>query len=151
MVLTIMIGATSVATELSTMATTAATKGFFSSANRGMNFPPDSRRDRFCRGPFAAVSSVYFIVARTSLGVVELDIFRRCLHQFLVGSHGQKLALHQEDDLVVVNDRGNLLRHRYQRDAGIILVYVLQNGPFGGSVHACRRSEERRVGKECRS
>src|SRR5580692_6596797 len=97
MVRTIMTGATRVATELNTIAAIAAINGFFSAAKSGRNFLPDSRSDRLGRGPFA-VSSVYFIVACAALGIVELDIFRRCLHQLLVSSHGQNLAFHEENN-----------------------------------------------------
>src|ERR1035438_2525888 len=99
---TMKIGATSVATELNVIATTAAMKGRFSLANSGINFRLDSRKDVFCRGPFT-VSSVYFIVARAALGVVELDIFRRSLHQFLMLADGQDFAFHQQNDLVIVD------------------------------------------------
>src|ERR1700689_1590859 len=107
MVRTMMTGATRVAAELSTMAESAAIKGLFSVANRGMNFLPDSRNDRFCRGALSSgdlpVSSVYFIVAFVLLGIVELDIFGRCFHQFLVFPHRQNLAFHQKNNLVVID------------------------------------------------
>src|SRR5580698_1792048 len=95
-------GATSVASELSTIATIAALNAPFSEANSGRNFLPDSRRDRL--GPVRSwVSSLYFIMARAPLGIVELDIFRRGVHQFLVRSSSEHLALHQKDDLIVIH------------------------------------------------
>ena len=120
MIRTIRTGATSVARELSTSAINAPMNARFSVANSGMNFLLDSRSDRLGRGP-VLVSSLYFIVARAPLGIVKLDIFGRRLHQFLVFSNGQHLALHQKDDLVVIHHRCNLLRHRNQRDSRIIL------------------------------
>ena len=85
----------------------------------GLAQRPLRPRGRARNGP-VAVLSVYFVVARASLRVVELDIFRRCLHQLPVRADGQDLALHQENDLVVIHHGGDLLRHRNQRDAGII-------------------------------
>src|SRR5665213_826540 len=100
-VLTITTGATSVVSELNTMAATAPMKGTFSVAKSGRNFLPDSRSDRFCGR--AAFSSVYFIVARAALGIVELDIFGRRLHQLAVRADGQEFTFHQENDLVVID------------------------------------------------
>src|SRR5580704_15645594 len=100
-------GATRVAIELNVIAATAAAKGRFSVANNGMNFRLVSRNDFFCRGP-CPVLSVYFIVDRAALGVVELDIFRRDLHQFLVPADSEDFAFHEKNDLVVIDDRGDL-------------------------------------------
>src|SRR5580698_9207773 len=95
-------GATSVASELSTIATIAALNAPFSAANRGRNFLPDYRKDRL--GPVrSSVSSLYFIMARASLGIVELDICRRSVHQYLVRTSSEHLTLHQKDDLSLIN------------------------------------------------
>src|ERR1700727_1985448 len=108
MMRTIKTGAMSVASELSTIAVRAAMQWRFSVAKNGRNFLLDSRTERLGRGP-AAVSSLYFIVAGAALGIVELDIFRRCLHEVPVGSAGQDLTLHQQDDLVVIHHGCDLL------------------------------------------
>src|SRR5580700_5058683 len=109
MIRTIRTGAIRVASELSTMAAKAPTQAFFSVANNGTSFLPDSQNERFCPMRFC-VSSLYFIVARASLGIEELDIFGRCLHQLLVCADGEHLAFHQQDNLIVVGHRCNLLR-----------------------------------------
>src|ERR1700681_3793776 len=103
-------GATSAATELTTIATRAVITFRFSLAMSGANLliparsvPLDWRT--------LLVSSVYFIMAGASLRVIELDVFRRRRHQVLVRSGGQHLALHQENDLIVVCNRGDLLGH----------------------------------------
>src|SRR5438309_1124761 len=61
------------------------------------------------------VSRVYFIEIRAPLRFVDLDVFGRRFHQAPVRSHGQHLAFHQQDDLVVILHRRDFLRHRDQR------------------------------------
>src|SRR6202171_3444580 len=94
-------GATSAATELNTIATRAVITLRFSLAISGANLLIPARSTPLDCGSLL-VSSVYFIVAGASLRVIELDVFRRRRHQLLVRSGGQDLALHQENDLIVV-------------------------------------------------
>src|SRR5207244_3697419 len=124
-------GPVNAASELIVIATTATMMWGFSSATSGTNRLIPLRRDTGPRllGP---VSSLYFIVTGTALGVEELDIFRRCLHQFLMPSGRQDLSLHKKDDLVVIHYGRDLLRYRDKRDAGIIRAHVLQNGALRG-------------------
>src|SRR5690349_13689193 len=137
MVRAIRTGATSEATELKVMATTATMMLGFSSATSGTNRLIPLRSDAGGRG-ILPESSVYFVVAGTALRVEELDIFGRCLHQLLVRSGGEHLSLHQNDDLVVIRHGRDLLRHREECHPRIILPYVLQNGVFRGRIHARR-------------
>src|SRR5678816_4378995 len=128
-------GPVSAASELMVMAITATMMWGFSSATSGTNRLIPLRSDTGPRllGP---VSSLYFIVAGAALGVEELDIFRRCLHQFLMFSRRQDLSLHQKDDLVVIDYGRDLLRHRDKRNPRIILAHVLQNDALRGGIHA---------------
>src|SRR5579864_7670433 len=114
-----MIGPTSAAPVLTSMATratpTSPVSGFISGRKRltpapTLLFFPNALE----------VSRVYFIEICTPLRFVDLDVFRRRLHKAPVRSRGQHLAFHQQDDLVVVLHRRDFLRHRDQRDAGII-------------------------------
>ena len=56
-------------------------------------------------------------MAGAALRVIDLDVLGRGLEQLLVGARRQHLSFHQQDDLVVVLDRRDLLRDRQQRDA----------------------------------
>src|SRR6476646_10080766 len=135
MVCAIRTGPVNDASELMVMATTATITWRFSSPTSGTNRLIPLRSDTGPRllGP---VSSLYFIVAGAALGVEELDIFRRCLHQFLMFSRRQDLSLHQKDDLVVIDYLCCLLDHRDKRNPRIILAHVLQNGVLRGGIHA---------------
>ena len=53
-----------------------------------------------------------------------------------VGSGGEHLAFHQENDLIVVFDGSDFLRDGDQSDAGILFVDVPQNGALGGGIDA---------------
>src|SRR5436190_19538200 len=133
MVCAIRTGPVNAASELIVIDTTATMMLPFSLATNGTNRLTPVRSDTGARllGP---VSSLYFIVAGAALGVEELDIFRRCLHQFLMPSGRQDLSLHQKDDLVVIHDGRNLLRHRDERNPRIILAHVLQNRALRGRI-----------------
>src|SRR5690242_535924 len=91
-------GATREATELKVMAATATITCDFSSAISGAKRLMPLRMVAGWRGPLPD-SSVYFIVAGAALGMEELDIFGRCLHQLGMRSAGQDFSFHQEDDL----------------------------------------------------
>src|SRR5437868_2509171 len=91
----------------------------------GTNLLIPALRERFVPNAFA-VSSLYFIDIRASLRIVDLDVLRRGFHQLGVGPSGEHLSFHQENDLVVVLDGGDLLCHRDQGNAGIFFVNVLQ-------------------------
>ena len=98
----------------------------------------DAGSERALLSPYRAleVSRVYFIEICAPLRFVDLDVFGRGFHQVRVRSGGQHLAFHQQNDLVVMLHRRDLLRHRNQRDAGIILMNVLENGPLRVGIHA---------------
>src|SRR5690349_10232085 len=102
MVCAIRAGASREAPELRVMAATAMMTFRFSPATNGANRLIPLRSEAGGRG-LRPVSSVYFIVAGAALRVKELDIFGTCLHQLLVRSSGQHLALHQKNDLVVIH------------------------------------------------
>src|SRR5665213_4284997 len=141
MVCAIRTGATRDATELMVMAATAIITWGFSPATSGANSLIPLRSDAGWRGP-RPDSSVYFRVAGAALGVEELDIFGRCLHQLLVRSGGQDLSLHQNNDLVVIHHGGDLLRDGDERDSRIILADVLENRLFRARIDARREIVE---------
>src|SRR5678815_2886253 len=148
MVCAIRTGATSAATELNVMVATAITTLRFSSATSGTKRLIPLRSDAGGRG-LLPESSVYFIVAGAALGVEELDVFGRCLHQLLMRSDSQHLSLHQQDDLVVIHYVRNLLRHRDERDPRIVLLHVRQNRLFRRGVDPrCEIVEQKHSGIE---
>src|SRR3569832_1815835 len=78
--------------------------------------------------------SLYFIVFRALLRTVDLNVFRRSVHQLGIRAKRQHLALHQENDLVVVLDRGNLLGHRDERHFRIIAAHIAEDLALGALV-----------------
>src|ERR1700693_4907922 len=113
-----MTGATRVAPELTSMATSATAIWPRSSAIRGMKRLIPARSEVLLPKAFV-FSSLYFIVTGAPLRIVDLHVFRGGLHQFAMGSHSQNLSLHQENDPIVILNRCDFLRHGDQRDAGV--------------------------------
>src|SRR5580698_540305 len=74
------------------------------------------------------VSRVYFIEISAPLRFVNLDVFRRRIHQGLVRAGGQHLAFHQQNNLVVILDGRDLLRHRNQGNSRVIVVNIVKDG-----------------------
>src|SRR5690242_19243621 len=92
-----MTGAMRVALELTSMATTAMTRGPRSSAIRGTKRLIAARSGVLLPNGLV-FSSLYFIVAGAPLRIVDLHVFRGSLHQLPMGPCGQNLSFHQEND-----------------------------------------------------
>src|SRR5215469_8079528 len=129
------IGATRFATELHIRAPNATMTWSFSSPKRGASLPNACHMGTFGRKP-CEVLSVYFVVSGASLRLIELDIFWRDLHQFSVRSGSQNFAFHQENDLIKMLDRGDLLRDRDKRNLWIKFLNILENGLLRRRIHA---------------
>src|SRR5579862_3255058 len=123
------IGATRVAPELISMAITATMIWARSSEINGRKRVIPARSELLAPNGLA-FSSLYFIVIRAPLRVVNLHVFRGRLHQFAVSSRSQDLSFHQEDDLIVVLDGRDLLRDGYQSDSGVLFLNVLKDRLF---------------------
>src|SRR5690348_6964934 len=81
--------------------------------------------------------SVYeLVVAGAALGVIDLDVFGRRLHQVPVRAAREDFALHQQHDLVVVLDRPDLLGHRDERYVRVVRADVGEDRALGRRVHA---------------
>src|SRR6185312_6421700 len=65
-------------------------------------------------------------------------IFRAGLHQFGMRSRGDDLAFHEQDDLFVVFDGGDLLGDGQQGDARVVAPDVGEDLLFGVRIHAGR-------------
>src|SRR5579871_850783 len=118
-----MMGPTSVAPELTSMASTARASRPRSGTINGAKRLTPARSVRWEPNALV-VSSLYFIDIRAPLRIVDLDVFRRRLHQLRMGAGGEHLAFHQDNDLVVVLDGGDFLRDRNQSNAGVLLVNI---------------------------
>src|SRR5215472_1711716 len=103
-----MTGPTSVAPELTSMAAMATARRPRSGATSGAKRLMPARRVRFVPNGFT-VSSLYFIDIGAPLRIVDLDVFGRGFHQLGMSAGGEHLAFHQEDDLIVILDRGDFL------------------------------------------
>src|SRR5215510_732125 len=125
-------GPSSEEAEVTSIATNASATIRFSSLKSGAMRLSAAPIEADCCGlsSLFRVLSLYFVVACASLRVINLYVFRRCLHQLCVRTRGQNLALHQKNNLVVVFDRSDLLSDGQQCDSGIITVYVLEDLPF---------------------
>src|SRR5215831_11387419 len=123
-------GPTRVAPALISMAPTATARWPRSGATSGAKRLMPALSVRFVPNGLA-VSSLYFIDVGAPLGIVDLHVFWRGFHQLGMGAGGEHLAFHQENDLVVVFYRSNLLGNRDQGDAGVLLVDVAQDGALG--------------------
>src|SRR6266852_3880546 len=145
-----MTGAMSDAPEATIVATKAATTlrrwPAITGASRLSAAPTDALR--CC--PCALLSLYGFVVAGASLGVIDLDVLGTCLKQLLVGACRQHLTLHERHDLVVVLDRRDLLRHRQQGQARIVLLDVLEDLALGRGIDARGEIvEQQHTGIEC--
>src|SRR5262245_48058671 len=101
------------------IATKASATVLFSSRNNGARRLSAAVMDNFCAS-WSPLLSVYVVVTGAALRVINLYVLRRCRHQLLVRSGSQNLAFHQENNLVVVFHRSDLLSYGQQGDAGII-------------------------------
>src|SRR5579864_5879364 len=124
-----MTGATRVAPELTSIAITATMICARSSATSGRNRLSPARSELLAPNGLV-LSSLYFIVVRAPLRIVNLHVFRGGLQQFAVSPPGQDLSFHQKDDLIVVLDGRDLLRDRDQRDSGVLFLNVLEDRLF---------------------
>src|SRR5581483_6321590 len=124
-----------VALELTSIAATATARPLRSGIISGTKRLVAARSERFEPNALV-VSSLYFIYVCAALRIVNLDVFRRSFHELRVGSGGEHLAFHQDNNLIVVFDGSDFLRHRNQRDAGVLFVDVFQDGALGGGIDA---------------
>src|SRR5262245_55662812 len=100
----------------------------FSSRNKGARRLSAAIMDNFGVG-WSPLLSVYVVVTGAALRVINLHVLRRCRHQFFVRSGSENLTFHQENNLVVLFHRCNLLSYRQQSDAGIVSMHIFQNLP----------------------
>src|SRR5678816_1874981 len=73
-----------------------------------------------------------FVIAGASLGVIDLHVLRARLEQLVMRARGEHFPFHDQDDLVVVFDRRNLLRHGHERERRIVPPHVRKNHALGG-------------------
>src|SRR4029450_7887923 len=90
----------------------------------------------------ALLSAYELVLAGTALGVINLRVLRRGLKQLFVHTRCEGRTLHQQNNLIVVGDRCDLLCHREERRPGIVAVHVLEDGTRGRRVDASREVVE---------
>src|SRR5579863_6627983 len=132
-----MTGAMSDAPDATIVATKAATMLVRWSAITGASRLSAAPTDAL-RWPCALLSLYGFVVVGASLGVIDLDVLRTRLEQLLMGAGRQHVTLHEHHNLVVVFNRGDLLRHRQQRQPRIVPLHVLEDCALGRGVDARR-------------
>src|SRR5579862_3169674 len=123
------IGPRSPDTDVTMTAASACTTSVCSPAMTGLSRRMAATMPRAGASCVRLLSRYGFIVAGAALGVMNLHVFRRRLKQMPMGAGGEDLAFHQENDLVVVLDRSDLLRHGDQRHVRVVSPDVLENRP----------------------
>src|SRR4029453_6331487 len=79
-------------------------------AMSGSSRASDARMPGGC-APGGVLARTYeLVLACTALGVIDLRVFRRRLQKVVVPPDGKHFAFHEQDDLVVVRHRRDLLR-----------------------------------------
>src|SRR5215216_2527340 len=130
----IMSGPSSAATDDTTTAMKAIETLFRSGRISGSRRASDAATPGWRAKDGALLSAYEFVVAGAALGIINLCVLGRGLQQIGVPAGGQDFAFHEENDLLVILHRFDLLRHREQRDIRIVAAHVIENRTRRGRV-----------------